>query len=88
MRTIIFMLLFGNLFADSAEYIAQININLENQEYLKAQDLFDKGLLEYNASAELYFVGAQIQLILDALDKANKYFLKAIDELKTINSME
>ena len=81
---LVILLLTGFLFANVDEYISKIDIYVTKSEFQNAADLFDKSLLEYNANAKLYFVGAQISIKMDDLDQANKYFVKAI-ELDTKN---
>ena len=78
-KKLLYILLSTSLIANVEEYISQINGELSNDKFLEAIGLFDKALLKYDASAKLYYVGAQIKIKLDDLDQANKYFVKAIE---------
>ena len=81
---LVILLLAGLLFANMDEYISKIDVYITKGELQDAADLFDKSLLEYDANAKLYFMGAHISIKMDDLDQANKYFVKAI-ELDTKN---
>ena len=81
---LVILLLADLLFANVDEYISKIDEYVTKGEFQDAADLFDKALLEYDANAKLYFVGAKISIKMDDLDQANKYFIKAI-ELDTKN---
>ena len=67
------------LFSNVENYINQINKHVVDKEYNKAKDLFNTSIAEYDASASLYFIGSQICILLDQLDDANKYLIKAIE---------
>ena len=77
-KKIFYLLLTSAIFASVDEYISQIDSYLSNGKFQKADELFIKSLLEYDASAELYYVGAKISIKMDNLDNANKHYVKAI----------
>ena len=66
------------LFANVDNYLVKIESNIADQKYNQAFTLFEQALDEYDASAKLYFIGAQISVKLDKLDLANKYYLESI----------
>ena len=81
---VVIFLFAGLLFSNVDEYISKIDEYVTKGEYQDAANLFHKSLLEYDANAKLYFMGAHISIKMDDLDQANKYFVKAI-ELDTKN---
>ena len=73
-----FILVCTNLFGSAEDYILTINGLINDSEYKKANEELQKAIQQYDASAELYFIGAQVAIKLDQLDDANKYYIKAI----------
>ena len=78
-KKLIFVLWLTALLANVDEYISQINTNVTNGKFQDAIEIFDKALLEFDASSNLYYLGAQISIRMDDLDQANKYFVKSIE---------
>ena len=78
-KKIFILLLVSTLLANVDEYLSQIDAYVKDGKYQDATSLFNKTLIQYDASAQLYYVGAQISIKIDDLDQANKHFLKAIE---------
>ena len=66
------------ILANVEEDISILNKKIIDGEFQVATDLFARALLNYDSSASLYYVGAQIAIKMDDLDLANKHFVKAI----------
>ena len=77
-KILIILFLSRTLIADVDEYVLNINENLKNGKFQDAVEIFNKAILEHDASSELYYVGSQISIKMDNLDQANKHLVKAI----------
>ena len=76
---LLFLLITGILSANLDDYLSQINQDIIDVKFQDASQLFTKALSEYDASAKLYYLGAQLSIKTDDLDQANKYLLKSIE---------
>jgi tetratricopeptide (TPR) repeat protein len=72
--------LFSILISSNVEvHLESIAISISKNDYIDAYNKFEIAISKFDASAILYFKGANIALSLDKLDDANKYFNKAIE---------
>ena len=78
-KNVVLILLSINIFANVDSRIDKINILLNERAYADALDHYLLSIQDYDASSELYFIGGQIYLKLDELNKADEAYKKAIE---------
>tara|TARA_Y100000590_G_scaffold350610_1_gene402546 strand:- start:2165 stop:3451 length:1287 start_codon:yes stop_codon:yes gene_type:complete len=75
----IFLLMINMLFASIDNYILQIEADLKDKNYENASQTIEKAIGEFDSNSKLYYLGAQVAIKLDDLDKANRYYIKSIE---------
>ena len=77
--SIILVLIFNILCGGVDVYISAIKLLINEGIYDQANDKYLLAITEYDASAELFFIGGQTAINLDNLDEANKRIIQAIE---------